>query len=453
MFDWKSAEGENIVEFVNNLRKEGMRNWEKIAARVNDNFDIDFHQDKIRKGWRMHGTKDPDYIVPQDKSEFKIEYNTGEATASGRTIKTLEDLIKACEINLDIWKIDKHVVNKWDVKAKTVPVFPLFQVKAWLSKRVPDETVFPVIAPIKVSMPKISKPLRNEDFLDCALVIPDSQIGFKRNIDTGKLTPFHDRRAMDLAVQIANYTKPKRIVLLGDMIDLPDWSDKFLRSPEMYWTTQPSLLELAWWIARLIKAVPDVHIDYLEGNHENRIGKMIIGNLIAAYNLKPANNMSAPPVMSIQNLLGLKDLGVAYHDDYPHDEIWINEKLRCRHGNIARKGGGVTSRTILRDTFVSEIYGHVHRFEYTCKTVKTVHGMETFRVFSPGTIAKIDGSVPSNAAEEDWQQGLGLVYYNKSNFNINPISISEGTCIFDGRLFEGVERVEELKEDTSWLFF
>ena len=449
---WNTEDGEKLVGFINDLRSEGMRNWGKIAQRFNDHFGLDFHQDKIRKAWREYGDIEAKQAREESSAQVKIEYNTGEATSKGTTIRTLEDLIVACEINLEVWKIDRHVINKWPTKAKDRDVFPLFQVKAWLSKRVPDEVIFPVIAPIKVHIPKLSKPLRNEDSLDCALVIPDSQIGFRRDIDTGKLTPFHDRRAMDLAVQIANYTRPQKIILLGDMIDLPDWSDKFLRSPDMYWTTQPSLLELSWWIARLIKTVPDAHIDYLEGNHENRMSKMIISNLIAAYNLKPANNMTAPPAMSIQNLLGLEDMGVVYHDNYPNDEIWINEKLRCRHGNIARKGGGATSRTILRDTFISEIYGHSHRFEYTCKTVKTAHGMETFRVFSPGTIAKIDGSVPSNASEEDWQQGLGLVYYNESEFNINPISINEGTCIYDGRVFEGVEHIEELREGTGWKF-
>lgn len=452
MFRWNTEEGEKLVKFINDLRSEGMRNWGKIAQRFNDNFGLDFHQDKIRKAWREYGEKD--IFVKSDESNiaFKIEYNTGEATSKGREIKTLDDLIIACEIDLKVWKIDKHVINKWPTKARDRDVFPLIQVKAWLSKHVAEETKFPVIEPVRVQMPKIGEKVNRPRGLKKALIIPDAQIGFRKDVYSGQLESFHDRRALDLAVQIAEYIKPERIILLGDMLDLADWSDKFLRSPDFYWTTQPSLIETSWWIARLIKAVPDVKIDYIEGNHEDRMKKMLINHLIAAYDLKPANDMDAYPAMSIQNLLGLDDMGVVYWNNYPKDEVWITPNLRCRHGNIARKGGGNTSKTILRDVFVSEVYGHSHRFEYSCKTVKTANGMETFRVFSPGTVAKIDGSVPSSSSEEDWQQGVGVIYYDEVDFNIVPVSINNGRCIFDDRVFVGEEHIDDLNKDTGWKF-
>ncbi len=454
---WNTEDGEKLVGFINDLRSEGMRNWVKIAQRFNDHFGLDFHYDKIRKAWREYGDNDEARArtggrMEESNARFKIEYNMGEATSSGRTITTLDDLIVACEINLEVWKIDRHVINKWEVKSKIAPVHPLFQVKAWLSKRVAEDTLFPIIEPIRVKMPRISEKRSVPKPLYKALIIPDAQIGFRKDMYNGQLEPFHDRKALDLTVQIAEYIKPERIVLLGDMLDLPDWSDKFLRSPDFYWTTQPSLIELAWWIARLIKAAPGIKIDYIEGNHEDRMKKMMINHLIAGYNLKPANNMESPPAMSIPSLLGLEDMGVIWWGNYPKDEVWITPRLRCRHGNIAKKGGGTTSKSILRDTFVSEIYGHSHRFEYSCKTVKTVNGMETFRAFSPGTIAKIDGSVPSNSSEEDWQQGLGVVYYDEIDFNIVPVSINNGRCIFDNRAFIGEEHLDMMSEDTGWKF-
>lgn len=449
---WNTEDGEKLVDFINNLRSEGMRNWVKIAQRFNDQFGLDFHQDKIRKAWREYGDGEARQNRRESSAQVKIEYNTGEATSKGYEIKTLDDLIVACEINLEVWKIDRHIINKWPTKAKDRDVFPLFQVKAWLSKRVAEDTMFPILEPVRVKMPSVSGMGSKRKELHRALIIPDAQIGFKKDMYSGQLEPFHDRKAMDLAVQIAEHLHPNRIVLLGDMLDLPDWSDKFLRSPDFYWTTQPALIETSWWIARLIKAVPGTKIDYLEGNHESRMKKMMINHLIAGYNLKPANGMESPPAMSIPSLLGLEDMGVIWWGNYPKDEVWITPKLRCRHGDTARKGGGVTSKAILRDTFVSEIYGHSHRFEYSCKTVKTVNGMETFRAFSPGTIAKIDGSVPSNSSEEDWQQGLGVVYYDEVDFNIDPISINNGRCIFDDRVFTGEEYIDRMNEDTGWKF-
>jgi hypothetical protein len=49
---------------------------------------------------------------------------------------TLEDLLKACKVDLTRWKVGRHVVNKWEVGVRqdngTVSRTPLFQIKAYL---------------------------------------------------------------------------------------------------------------------------------------------------------------------------------------------------------------------------------------------------------------------------------------------------------------------------------
>lgn len=93
----------------------------------------------------------------KDQVVFDEEGDTATASAVTHSrIMTLDDLIEACDIDLEVWKIDRHVINKWEVgrKDKTVDlswnkgaadghvrdsggifVEPLIQVKAWLSKR------------------------------------------------------------------------------------------------------------------------------------------------------------------------------------------------------------------------------------------------------------------------------------------------------------------------------
>ncbi len=58
-------------------------------------------------------------------------------------IHTLEQLIDYCQIDLNVWAVEKFVCNKWEIGAKTGPednqeltVEPLFQVKAFLKKKV-----------------------------------------------------------------------------------------------------------------------------------------------------------------------------------------------------------------------------------------------------------------------------------------------------------------------------
>ena len=55
-------------------------------------------------------------------------------------ICTLEDLLKHANIDLTVWNVDRFVCNKWEVGAKgedgKIEVEPLFQVKAFLSRRI-----------------------------------------------------------------------------------------------------------------------------------------------------------------------------------------------------------------------------------------------------------------------------------------------------------------------------
>ena len=55
----------------------------------------------------------------------------------GKRVKTLDDLIRECKIDLTTWKIERWVANKWEVGARhpktgAILTEPLYQVKAWL---------------------------------------------------------------------------------------------------------------------------------------------------------------------------------------------------------------------------------------------------------------------------------------------------------------------------------
>lgn len=69
-----------------------------------------------------------------------------EATVSRVTperVKSLKDLIRVCEIDTSEWEVERYVCNKWETAAKVGPqdtadikVTPLYQVKAWLKRKV-----------------------------------------------------------------------------------------------------------------------------------------------------------------------------------------------------------------------------------------------------------------------------------------------------------------------------
>ena len=350
--------------------------------------------------------------------------------------KTLDELLRSCDVDTEIWKVDRYVVNKWETAMKTQDAIvhrPLFQVKAWLVRIKPVEVEFPhvvPIAPVEFKKPKI-KQIPNKK-LKKALIIPDAQFGFRRDTNTGVLDPFHDRTALDCVLRVAEIEKPDIIIYLGDMLDLPEWSDKFLVSPEFFFTTQPAINELYWWTKEFRQ-----HCDrfiYIEGNHELRMSKAISRNIIAAYNLKPANEPKKIQ-MTVPTLLALDDLGVEYRGPYPSGEFWINDNLRVSHGTIARKGNADTVKAILAQARNSEIVGHIHRHEMAQKTVHPRKGIRTYVAYSPGTVARIEPNiVPAFSARNDWQQGFAIVNYQDGNglFQISPHSIHEGVTLYKG---------------------
>lgn len=445
------------------LRAEG-RSWDYIAAQSG------LHKEAARARYRRWRKENP---APEDGQQYTFTSVGNAATIVGKgRITTLEQLLDVCQVDMDIWRVDRYEINKWEVGAKEkhsslqyasgsatgwieqkgLKIEPLFQVKAWLVRKAPISLAWPTIAPvqIKTTIPKPSA--KRESGLRKALIIPDSQNGYQRDLKTGKLEPFHDRLAWDVCVQVAQDIQPDRIILLGDMLDLPEWTDRFMITPEHYWVTQPALVELHWWLARLRLATPDAEIVYMEGNHEHRLPQTIAKNAIAAYELRSVKNLDGPPVLSVPYLLALDNLHIQYLNDYPNDSVWINDNLCCEHGDIARSGSGDSVKAILSDVRCSKIVGHIHRIESACKTTHSRRGAISYKVISPGTIARIDGVVPAKKKRQNWQQGFAVVEHELGNglFHDDTVNIYGGRAVYGGRLYVGVDRTERIARETGW---
>jgi hypothetical protein len=373
--------------------------------------------------------------------------------------RNLEQLLSVCEIDTSVWAVDHYIVNKWDTNSRSpqgeVETVPAYQVKVWLVRKTPTVCTWPVVAPIQLSGKQSSfiknPPTIKKNKLKRALIIPDSQNGYRRDLRTGYLDPMHDRLSWDIVCQVAEHESFDEIILLGDMLDLPDWSDKFIRTPDLFFTTQPALLELHWWIARLARTKSK--ITYLEGNHEDRMRRAIVTNTMAAYDIRPVNEPAAPPIVSIENFLSLKDLGVTYISPYKEGEFWLNDNLRISHGDVVRSKSGKTAEAVVREARCSEIFGHIHRIEMATKTVYGRNGAKQYVACSPGTLARLDaGVVPGTKARNNWQNGFAVVEYEQENgyFDIHPVQIIRGRAIYKSNIWIGEDKTKLIAQDTRW---
>lgn len=399
---------------------------------------------RLDKARKLFGVTDSAAEVPTVQVEETVDSDSRVVAVKG--VRTLEQLLQFAKINSDDWVVVKKVINKWDAVSKD-GVIDLWQVKAWLERR-PEFFVSPVV-PVSSQKRELPPPGKNQ--LQQALIVPDAQVGFRRQED-GSLTPLHDRKAMDLVLQACAKLKPSKIILLGDMLDLAPWSTKYATSPGLRFTTQHSLVELFWWLSTMRATCPEAEMIYLEGNHENRIERALKEKVDEALNIRPANELDSEPSLSIPRLLSLSDIDVEYKGPYGAS-YWLWDEVRIHHGHVVRGNSGGTTSAILNNSSHSQIVGHIHRVESHSKTIQVAHGSKIITAMSPGCLCRLDDAVPGFAGKpKNWQQGLGIVNKTNSGTSLLTVPIIKGEMVLNGEVLVGRDYVKQLSKESGLKF-
>lgn len=290
---------------------------------------------------------------------------------------------------------------------------------------------------------KAPKRLRSVGTWKTAAILPDPQFGFRR-LDDGSLDPFHDDRALDVALQVLEVERPDLTIWLGDLLDFAPFG-KYRLEPGFVGTVQPALEVAHEYLARSVALSDEVRL--IEGNHDARLQNYIIDNALHAAGLRAAKSAPASwPALSVPALLRLEELGIEYVGAYPAGATYLNDNLACIHGHVV-KSGGSTAAEVVKQEHVSVVFGHIHRAETHYKTRNGRGAPRILAAHSPGCLCRIDGAVPSRKsavalrtgrparAWEDWQQGLTIVRYEPEGaqrFVLEHIPIYEGWALHKG---------------------
>lgn len=370
---------------------------------------------------------------PTDRNEVSLTETEGgvELSSKGSTISNLEQLVEAAKIDLSKWVVlewgantwesfyrvgDKHrKVQMWQVKARLVPSVTSF-VKPVESKAV----YVPTPAPIYTDKPLV------------AVVVPDTQHGFRWNDLRTRLIPMHDRRAIDAVVQLIARVKPDLIVHLGDGPDFAEWSTKYVRGPELMETTQPAIEELHFDLRRMRKAAPKARFVYLEGNHCFRIRSALTERLPVALSTKAVGD--SREALHLARLLGFDGLGIEYAGPYGSqgDDWYWEDRVRFVHDGGVRGKGGQTVSSHVAKAEVTTLFGHIHRFELAARTIHRQGSQRVIMAASAGCLCRIDGAVPGATARPDWQQGCAVVYLTDRAESIQLVPIHDGSLVWNG---------------------
>jgi hypothetical protein len=393
-------------------------------------------------------TDDPirdEAVEPQFEQESE---NEALVFYQGPRIRNQDELIEKLNIDLDVWEPYKSKVKPFQAQAKRefknleivdgvttgtidtggMIIATLYSVEVWFARRQPNP-IHPLIVP---AWPAATYPLPDPpqpDGLRRAIIAGDAQIGFERVDD--HLRPFHDRKALDIFLQIARDANPDEIHIVGDFLDLPESSTHFARSPEMHLTTQPAIFEAHLWLAWLRALLPDAQIVLYEGNHEQRIPESVGQYLPWAYGLKRADTPYEFPVMSVPYLLGLKGMGIEWLDGYPDAVHWLDDNRICLEH-------GATTKLKAKDHV--RFRGHDHRIGVQSRTVWGPEGK--YYVMEIGTGCLSTTRAPGRQKREDWQEGFTVLDYapQGSVFSFDPVIIERDQAIWDGKLYHGRDR-------------
>lgn len=216
--------------------------------------------------------------------------------------------------------------------------------------------------------------------------------------------------------------KPDRLINLGDLAENAGTS-RWRKRPGQ--PSEQSCVDGGYqWLRRKIEVVPDMQVDWIEGNHDLRTEQYTGDNAPETAGLSQACKSQA--VLSIEHLYRLDELGVKYHRGYPLAKIKLSDNLVVAHGGAVKKGSGSSALANLEKRGFSIITGHTHRMAIVFKTVldaddspSTLCGAES------GTMKTIEPE--SYDVAPDHQNGfLTVTLYRDGQFHIEPALFSGG---------------------------
>lgn len=228
--------------------------------------------------------------------------------------------------------------------------------------------------------------------------------------------PFHDVTLLRLWLTHMEVLKPDGIDIIGDLIDCCTLS-RFDKDPARKLNLQDEL-DLARNFLTTVRGFVgrECDIRYSEGNHEDRLRKMLWGKAPALAELRG---------MNIPDLLDLKKLGIKWHstqNPYKIRDLWYS------HGDILRTQAGMSARAKSDQIHGSVMIGHTHRQGWSPRT--TWEGIED--AYECGYLAdyrKLDYV----RTAPNWQQGWAVVEYPPSGGHfVNFVTVRNGKVRYKG---------------------
>jgi len=223
--------------------------------------------------------------------------------------------------------------------------------------------------------------------------------------------PYHDIKALTLALKYGADKNVNTIFLNGDIIDM--YQASFHEKDPRNRSLKDEMDCARWFLDVLKKTFPKAKIYYKEGNHEARLRRYL---MVKAPELLDCTEFELPV------LLKLREMGIEW---IPNKQAVKIGKLYVLHGNEFKGGGGVNpARAYYTKAKVSMIAGDKHR---TSEHTETSLDGTVVTCWSTGCLCELSPDyMPYNA----WNLGFAHITVEPDgNFEVYNKRIIKGKIV------------------------
>lgn len=234
------------------------------------------------------------------------------------------------------------------------------------------------------------------------LVIPDTHV------------PYEDPQAFEVLLKAIDDIKPQELVFIGDFADFyaVSFHSKDPRREKFLVGEVEKVNKRLDEIDSIGAASRDVV--FIEGNHEDRLRRYISDKAPELEGLVDVNDLFKFKERNYKH--------IKYRDHYKHGKVYYTH-------DSGRSGKYAVFHT-LGDYGANVVFGHSHRGGVVYSGEMRGNSHASMNVGWLGSIASIDYKHKARALR-DWQQGFGLVRYDKQGYGwMNFVPIIRGKACY-----------------------
>jgi hypothetical protein len=244
--------------------------------------------------------------------------------------------------------------------------------------------------------------------------------------------PEQDDKAVAILEGVTEEYQPNVLINVGDLLDSHALSDHD-RNPHksLKYALQDEVDMARTHLHRMAQLAPNARRILLEGNHEDRLRRMVWRAQEKERSAFMLNNVQEQ--LEWENILHLNEIGwefYPYHGPTQAQQEFL-PKFIVKHGNIVRKWSASTAKGEHEKYGKSGASGHVHRggmFFHRDHNGNHVW-LETF------CLCRLD---PDWLPYPDWQQGFWVIAFDAETgaFGAEPVYVHNGRAVWRDEVYQ-----------------